>query len=193
MPGISENASALTTQASTEAEQSQAARLASLCVPDKEPVQVAEGEEEDTFWEALGGKEDYSAGVDINRPVLNPRLFHVVLKESGAVRANEIYNFEQKVTGVKYMQCQLTLRLCACQRKTMINNFMKVLKAQHRRSFFFRTWWRTTSCWWTAAQRSTFGLEAPPPSRRETRPWAWPKPISTRIRPTGGVDCWDLI
>jgi len=68
--------------------------------PDREAEVLQEGSEPEEFWEALGGKGEYSkmaAGVaGGNRPVLEPRLFACTVSEaSGKVRAIEIMDFEQ--------------------------------------------------------------------------------------------------
>jgi len=80
---------------SSPGELEQATRLASLVVPDKELSTIQEGGESDDFWSALGGKTEYSKGTNMDKPILSPRLFHVVILPSGASRAVEIRNFEQ--------------------------------------------------------------------------------------------------
>jgi len=80
---------------SSPGELEQATRLAALVVPDKELSTIQEGGESDDFWSALGGKTEYSKGTNMDKPILSPRLFHVVILPSGASRAVEIRNFEQ--------------------------------------------------------------------------------------------------
>jgi len=82
-------------QESVEEETEQAVRLCGVVSPGREMVMVKEGEEDDALWEALGGKTDYNNSDDISKPILLPRLFHVVARPSGSVRAFEIFNFEK--------------------------------------------------------------------------------------------------
>lgn len=82
-------------QDSSPGEVEQATRLAALVVPSKELVTIKEGEETEEFWSALGGKAEYSTGTNMDKPILSPRLFHVLILPSGATRAVEIRNFEQ--------------------------------------------------------------------------------------------------
>jgi len=82
-------------QACVEEEVEQAVRLAGVVSPGREVSQIKEGEEDDEFWETLGGKAEYNTSDDINKPILLPRLFHVVAQPSGSIRAFEIFNFEQ--------------------------------------------------------------------------------------------------
>ena len=64
---------------------------------------LKEGSEDDEFWAALGGKgpvnkEDDGVTAAMNRPVLEPRLFHCKISESTAqFRAFEVFNFKQSV------------------------------------------------------------------------------------------------
>ena len=60
-------------QGSVEEETEQAVRLSGVVSPGREMVMVKEGEEEDDFWEALGGKTEYNNSDDINKPILHPR------------------------------------------------------------------------------------------------------------------------
>jgi len=85
-------------QESVEEEVEQAQRLAALLCPGREVVLIKESEEEDSFWTALGGPptSDYRATkAGLNRPILPPRLFHIVSRPNGKVRAFEIFNFKQ--------------------------------------------------------------------------------------------------
>ena len=56
-----------------EEETEQAVRLSGVVSPGREMVMVKEGQEEDEFWEALGGKTEYNNSDDINKPILHPR------------------------------------------------------------------------------------------------------------------------
>lgn len=79
-------------QDSDSAEVEIAPELVKLVSPGQEVIEISEGEEPDEFWEALGGKNDYSkTALDFNKPILEPRLFHC--QESG--RVVKISNFEQ--------------------------------------------------------------------------------------------------
>ena len=49
-------------------------------------------DKEDDFWNALGGRRDAKSSSDFNKPILEPRLFHITEK-----RAYEIFNFTQTV------------------------------------------------------------------------------------------------
>jgi len=82
-------------QGSVEEETEQAVRLSGVVSPGREMVMVKEGEEEDDFWEALGGKTEYNNSDDINKPILHPRLFHVAARPSGSIRAFEVFDFQQ--------------------------------------------------------------------------------------------------
>ena len=59
-----------------EEEIEQAVRLTDIVSPGREVVEVNEGEEDDNFWEAVGGKSDYNLSEDaINKPILQPRQY----------------------------------------------------------------------------------------------------------------------
>jgi len=73
----------------------QAVRFAAIVSPGREVVDVKEGEEEAEFWECLGGKVDYKSSDGVSKPILLPRLFHIVCRPSGSVRAFEAFNFGQ--------------------------------------------------------------------------------------------------
>eukprot|EP00092_Neocalanus_flemingeri_P096299 GFUD01122576.1.p1 GENE.GFUD01122576.1~~GFUD01122576.1.p1 ORF type:complete len:253 (-),score=83.88 GFUD01122576.1:197-901(-) len=79
-------------------EYEQAERLAGLVCPGREIVRVDETKEGELFWEALGGKSQYNNANYMDRPILLPRLFHVVFHPSRGVKARafEIFDFEQK-------------------------------------------------------------------------------------------------
>jgi len=57
---------------------------------------LQEGEEPDAFWSALGGKGEYADEVDLNKPILEPRLFHC-RRVGEKLRAVEVNNFQQEV------------------------------------------------------------------------------------------------
>lgn len=85
-------------QESVEEEVEQAKRLAPILCPEREVELIKEGEEDDTFWSALGGgpTSDYrDTKAGLNKPVLPPRLFHIVTRSNGRVRAFETFNFKQ--------------------------------------------------------------------------------------------------
>ncbi|XP_023327211.1 gelsolin, cytoplasmic [Eurytemora carolleeae] len=62
--------------------------------PHKELLVVDEGNEDELFWTALGGKQEYNQPE--TKPVLPPRLFHVTKLGSGKTRALEIFNFTKQ-------------------------------------------------------------------------------------------------
>jgi len=64
--------------------------------PGREICQVPEGEEDDEFWEGLGGKGDYTTVRSPPRPGLLERLFHCHVSGAGVLRVNEVANFEQQ-------------------------------------------------------------------------------------------------
>ena len=70
--------------------------MAPVICPDREPEVITEGSEPDAFWDGLGGKGEYSKEFDLDKPILEPRLFHVRTMPSGKFRAVEINDFEQK-------------------------------------------------------------------------------------------------
>ena len=57
-----------------EEEIEQAVRLAGVVSPGREVLQIKEGDEDDSFWETLGGKTEYNKSDDINKPILLPRF-----------------------------------------------------------------------------------------------------------------------
>ena len=55
--------------------------MVKVIAPGREAIVLKEGAEDDEFWAALGGKgpvnkEDDGVTAAMNRPVLEPRLFH---------------------------------------------------------------------------------------------------------------------
>jgi len=81
-----------------EEEIEQAKRLAGIVSPGKGFQVIGEGDENDSFWSSLGGPptSDFrQTRAGLNKPVLLPRLFHIVERPNGKVRAFEIFNFQQ--------------------------------------------------------------------------------------------------
>ena len=74
--------------------------MASIVSPKRDVESIADGNEPDDFWEALGGKGDPTAWADEQQPpILEPRLFHCKISAvSGKFRAYQIFNFEQDVS-----------------------------------------------------------------------------------------------
>ena len=67
--------------------------------PGRDAENINEGSEPDEFWEALGGKSDYSqVAVNLDKPILEPRLFHCKEMSNGTLRALEINLFEKDVS-----------------------------------------------------------------------------------------------
>ena len=64
---------------------------------DREPIEtMRDGENEDVFWTTLGVDPESvlkSSDDDYNKPVLEPRLFHITQR-----RAFEINNFQKSVS-----------------------------------------------------------------------------------------------
>jgi len=80
---------------SVNEELEQANRLAEIVSPGRDIVRIKEGEEQEEFWNALGGKAEYNTTDPLTKPILLPRLFHLVVRPSGSMRAFEIFNFGQ--------------------------------------------------------------------------------------------------
>ena len=70
-------------------------RVSAVVSPGRDAEKIAEGSEPSEFWEAIGGQGDYSKGIDMDKPLLEPRLFHCSFLPSGSYRWIEINNFEQ--------------------------------------------------------------------------------------------------
>ena len=88
-----------TGQASVEEELEIAKGVTETICPGREVDVIAEGSEPDEFWDALGGKGEYSqVAVDFDKPILEPRLFHCKEMSNGTLRALEINHFEQPVS-----------------------------------------------------------------------------------------------
>ncbi|CAG0921436.1 unnamed protein product [Notodromas monacha] len=81
---------------SSDEEKAMATNIRSVVSPNAEPQMVAEGEEPEGFFDALGGKGDYNADVGLpSNPLLEPRLFHCLLTAAGKLRVEEVANFDQ--------------------------------------------------------------------------------------------------
>ena len=50
-------------------------------------------EDEDEFWKHVGNKDDVKSSRGLNKPLLEPRLFHLTKS-----RAFEIFNFSKKAS-----------------------------------------------------------------------------------------------
>ena len=88
-----------TGQASIEEELNMAKGIIELISPNRDLEVITEGSEPDDFWDALGGKGDYSrAAVNFDKPILEPRLFHCKEMSNGSLRALEINHFEKGVS-----------------------------------------------------------------------------------------------
>ena len=82
-------------KSSTGDERDMAKQLALIKNPD--PLIVVEGQEKNSFWEMLGGKENYFSEKVAREEEINgePRLFHVS-NASGNIRVDEIVEFTQQ-------------------------------------------------------------------------------------------------
>lgn len=83
---------------SSDHEKAMGVEVANLVSPGRDQVPVNEGEEPDSFWDALGGKGPYTTVQPDPSPLLKPRLFHCVqYTASGRIRVEEIKPFKQGV------------------------------------------------------------------------------------------------
>ena len=57
---------------------------------------IKEGSEPEGFWNGVGGKGEYTKQLDLNKPILEPRLFHCVELNNGKVTAREICHFKHE-------------------------------------------------------------------------------------------------
>ncbi|KAL4188346.1 hypothetical protein AMTRI_Chr08g201960 [Amborella trichopoda] len=62
--------------------------------PNQQTRPIREGSEPDNFWNALGGKLDYSREREIRKVTDDPHLFTCIFSE-GVLKVNEIFNFSQ--------------------------------------------------------------------------------------------------
>ncbi|KAK7301767.1 hypothetical protein RJT34_12642 [Clitoria ternatea] len=69
-------------------------RMVELFNPKWLPVSVREGNEPDTFWDALGGKGEYPKGKEIQGFIDDPHLFAIKITR-GDFKVKEIYNYTQ--------------------------------------------------------------------------------------------------
>ncbi|XP_071724262.1 villin-1 [Rutidosis leptorrhynchoides] len=70
-------------------------RMLAFINPAWLPLSVREGNEPDTFWNALGGKAEYSKEKEIKRHPEDPHLFLLSTTNEGDFKVKEIYNFTQ--------------------------------------------------------------------------------------------------
>ena len=71
--------------------------LVDVVSPGRNHEVIAEGSETDDFWNGLGGKGDYSKSAPgLDKPILEPRLFHCRELANGKLRAFEINDFKQE-------------------------------------------------------------------------------------------------
>lgn len=71
--------------------------VAQLVSPERELEHVAEGEETDDFWAALGGQGDYQKAREVDRPSLAARLFHCSISPAGRLVVKEVGAYTQEV------------------------------------------------------------------------------------------------
>ena len=89
-------------------------RIAGVLFPELEPTVVNMGDDgEDQFWSILGvSKDDTVVTPDfLNRPILEPRLFHITEK-----RPYEINNFSKSVRMVKMNYIFISFHSGSCER-----------------------------------------------------------------------------
>ena len=81
---------------SSDEEKEMSKKIIEIVSPEREIVEIAEGEEPDEFWAGLGGKGDYGTTRELaSRPLLEPRLFKLS-NETGKFIVEEICNFIQE-------------------------------------------------------------------------------------------------
>ena len=81
-------------QHSSEEEREVATNIANRLSKGNEVAVLAEGEEDDQFWESLGGKADYPEASAAETGPEQPRLFNVS-DRTGTLRMEEVTNFAQ--------------------------------------------------------------------------------------------------
>ncbi|KAI4306619.1 hypothetical protein L6164_029880 [Bauhinia variegata] len=69
-------------------------RVLELLNPTWQPISVREGNEPDSFWDAVGGKSEYPKGKEIQGYIEDLHLFVLDVKR-GDIKVKEIYNFTQ--------------------------------------------------------------------------------------------------
>ena len=68
-----------------------------LVSPGRNHEVIQEGSEPDEFWNGLGGQGEYSKTLhNLDKPILEPRLFQCLELNGGRFRALEIDDFDQK-------------------------------------------------------------------------------------------------
>ncbi|CAD7705124.1 unnamed protein product [Ostreobium quekettii] len=82
---------------STKEEKEFASKIAKRLADSKDVQTIGEGEEDDAFWEVLGGKQEYPKVGDLGPPECPPRLFQVSDATTGGsgVDVEEIFHFSQ--------------------------------------------------------------------------------------------------
>lgn len=83
--------------ASSQEEKDLGIEVSNMVSPDHATETIAEGEEPEEFWNALGGKEPYTTEPPEVAPALKTRLFHCTLSSLGRLRVEEIKSFKQEV------------------------------------------------------------------------------------------------
>jgi len=86
-----------TGEASDTQELDAAQGIVELVSPGRNHEVIQEGSEPDEFWNGLGGKGEYSKTIhNMDKPILEPRLFQCLELNGGRFRALEIDDFDQK-------------------------------------------------------------------------------------------------
>ncbi|XP_017785495.1 PREDICTED: gelsolin, cytoplasmic [Nicrophorus vespilloides] len=81
---------------SNEHEKSLAENFATFLVPNSSPEVINEGDEPDTFWDALNGKDSYAESFESEQqPALQPNLYHCILTPSNNIKIETIKDYEQ--------------------------------------------------------------------------------------------------
>lgn len=83
-------------QGSNPDEQELASGICQVVAPGRDPEVIQEGSEPGEFWSAIGGQGDYSKAINLDKPILEPRLYHARILGSGKMRWVEINNFTKE-------------------------------------------------------------------------------------------------